>query len=217
MQNFEQPIRGSYHYVSVEPVGTNQFTAERHPHQIYGHHSGYDHALQQRSHDQKSLHSEAIPLRGSYQDTDHFYGKHKPFSRRCRCDFAATILCLLLYSMIVLGVGSFIYFSKAKENAEGWVDGKTVANAFAYALGLAAIAASLNEALIDRCWRRMKYQALRGSIRGSMRGSHLRAANFQLAEVLRRIMKRKISKRELGTLFSHILLRWGTLLGFSTI
>jgi hypothetical protein len=115
--------------------------------------------------------------------------------------------------MIVLSVGSFIYFSKAKQNAEGWVDSKTVADAFAYALGFAAITATLNEALIDRCWRCMKYQALRGS----MRGAHLCAANFQLSEVLRRILKRQISKRELGTLFSYVLLRWGTLVGFSTI
>lgn len=110
-------------------------------------------------------------------------------------------------------IASFILFSKAKRNEAGWVDGNTVALAFLTALALATLASSLNDTLVDRCWRRIRAQALRGH----MKGSHLRAANFQLSEAVKRIAQGKITKRELATLLSYALLRWGTIAGFPII
>lgn len=214
MQNQERSHRGRYHHGNANRLEADHFTGQQiQPSQAYGLRNENEYPLQQTPRAQKEFDSETVPLRESYQPRDQANRSYKPLSRRCRCDYAATILCLLLYVMLVLSVGSFIYFSKAKQNAEGWVDGKTVADAFAYALGFAALAATLNEALIDRCWRRVRSQALRGSVTGA----HLRAANFQLLDVLRRIVKRKITKRELATLLSYVLLRWGTLLAFSSI
>lgn len=144
------------------------------------------------------------------QREDHRYRK---LSRRCRCDCAAVTLCLLIWILMALSIASYIFFSKAKKNEAGWVGGDTVALAFVAGLGFAAVGAILNDTLFDRCWRRIRAQALRGN----MRGSHLRAANFQLFDAFKRILKGKITKRELATLLSHFLLRFGTIAGFPII
>lgn len=159
--------------------------------------------------------SEYFPLTGAASPSPQKKGDHKyrKLSRRCRCDCAALTLLLGIWILIAGAIASFIFFSKARRNEAGWVDGNTVALAFVVALGCSAVAAILNDALVDRCWRRIRAQALRGS----MRGSHLRAANFELVAALKRIVTGKITKRELATLFSYTLLRWGTLSGLPII
>jgi hypothetical protein len=166
------------------------------------------------SYDNKQLPVEAIPLRNPYVPRDAQPSKdYEKLSRRCRCDLAALTLCILIWLLIAASIYGFVLNNKARRNTEGWVDGATIANGFAYLLGLSAIAITLNEALIDRAWRRIKFQALRGSVSGN----HLRAANFQLLDTLKRLMGRKLSMREFATFVSYSLLRWGTMLSFATL
>lgn len=159
--------------------------------------------------------SEYFPLTGpaTPQPSYERDQRYRKLSRRCRCDCAALTLCVLVWLLIAGSIASFILFSKATRNEAGWVDGDTVALAFLTALACAAVAAILNDALVERCWRRIRAQALRGGVSGA----HLRAANFELSGAIKRIAQGKISKRELATLCSYTLLRWGTLSGFPII
>jgi hypothetical protein len=138
---------------------------------------------------------------------------YRDLSRKFRCDCGTIMLCLMIWSLIALSILSFIFFSKAKANANGWVDGNAVALAFITSISFSTIAGTFNETLMDRCWKRVRTQALRGRVRGS----HLRAANFDLSNTAKRLLLFRITKREIAMFMSYALLRWGTLVSFSVI
>jgi len=139
--------------------------------------------------------------------------EYKEASKRFRCDCAALTLCVLVWLLITASVAGLIFLTKAKANSAGWIDGQTVAGSFVFLLGFSAISATVNEALIDRIWRRIRTHALRGELSGD----RLRAANFQLMDALKRAFTGKISRREFGILISTFLLRWGSAAAFSCL
>jgi hypothetical protein len=170
-----------------------------------------DHIPYKQEHPQ----AEVLPLTStapSHHAPPHI-SKLEKLSTRFRCDCAALTLCIVIWTLIAGSIASYVALYKLYQTSDGLMSTDDLMTTFVYGLGLAALGASLNEALVDRTWRRIKAQALRGSVKGD----YLRAANFQLMDCLKRLFKGKLSKRELFTLVAYALLRWGTAFSFSSI
>ena len=132
---------------------------------------------------------------------------------RFRCDCAALTLCMIIWILTVGSIASFVGFYNEWKGPDGFMGTDALIVTFLYGIGLSTLAASFNEALVDRTWRRIKSQALRGSVKGD----YLRAANFQLLNCVKRLFAGKLSKRELFTLAAYALLRWGSTFSFASI
>lgn len=139
--------------------------------------------------------TDSIPLMSVHSNTpQHSSRGYKEASKRFRCDCAALTLCLFVWLLITASVVGLIFLTKAKANSAGLIDGQTVAGSFVFLLGFSAISATVNEALIDRVWRRIRTHALRGEVSAA----RLRAADFQLVDTLKRVITGEISRREFG-------------------
>lgn len=217
MQAFTHQSRG---YRPLEAQQTPKWQQQQNYNQQYRPYSPYTETLHEQPsplcprYDGNATATDSLPLvsvhPNSLQSSSREY---KEVSRKWRCDCTALTLCTLVWLLIAASVAGLILLTKAKRNAAGWIDGQTVANAFAFLLGFSAIAATFNEALIDRIGRRIKSHALRGHVQGD----HLRASNFQLVDALKRLITGRISRRELGILVSTSLLRWGSAAAFSCL
>jgi hypothetical protein len=132
---------------------------------------------------------------------------------RFRCDCAALTLCIVIWILMAGSIASFVGFYNLWRRPDGFMGTDALWATMLYGIGLYTLAAVVNEALIDRTWRRVKAQTLRGGINGD----YLRAANFQLMDCIKRLFRGRLTRREFSTLVSYALLRWGTSFSFSSI
>ncbi|KAH0537509.1 hypothetical protein FGG08_005684 [Glutinoglossum americanum] len=129
--------------------------------------------------------------------------------KRRRPDIWSLIILLGTWIALVLSTLT-IWGHSGKGNALSFGE---VDLAFRSSLLPGLVAAILNEVLLDRSWRRITREVLRGP----MSANRLRAANFSWPSYLKRAFLCRLSLEELKSLGSYILLRWGTVVSQATV
>jgi hypothetical protein len=140
--------------------------------------------------------------------------KHR---KRRRLDYFNILLTLAVWVFLTLACLVLLYYSYAasQRDSDGGigVTGTEIGQVILLSSAPLLIATVLNEVLVERCWRRVVYAALgnnAGSFTDAKKAVHLRAANFEWIGILKRIFTHELSWRDLRSLVSYGLLRWGT-------
>lgn len=82
------------------------------------------------------------------------------------------------------------------------------------------LATVLNEVIVERCWRRVVQAALGDnaySFTDKQMGKHLRAANFEWLNIMKRLCTNELSWHDFRSMLSYGLLRWGTAISIASV
>ena len=82
------------------------------------------------------------------------------------------------------------------------------------------LATVLNEVIVERCWRRVVQAALGDnaySYTDEQMGKHLRAANFEWLNIMKRLCTNELSWHDFRSMLSYGLLRWGTAISIASV
>ena len=137
-----------------------------------------------------------------------------------------TTIWLLLAVWASLIISSVILLWRAHSVTQTKSDGGSaatpaeVAETITLPLPALLVATVLNEALIDRCWRRVVYSALSSRnipIPNVHLARNLRAANFGWVNFVKRAFQWRLSLRDWRSIISYCLLRWLTAVSLASV
>lgn len=132
-------------------------------------------------------------LMGAFQSNRH----RRDFDCVTFLLWISTITCVISGGAALLGMN----------DAEDWRQHHKLRSFYVTSTIFLVFASVFNEAFLDRCWRRVTLQALRGP----SCAASFRAANFSLRSTVQRALTLSLSRRELAVGFAYLFLRGGTL------
>ncbi|KAF2667469.1 hypothetical protein BT63DRAFT_292958 [Microthyrium microscopicum] len=165
----------------------------------------------------------ASPMKRPEQLTEEILSRRLPAKRRT-LDWATILLTIAVWIFLTAACLVLLYFShKASQtrSAEGSsATGDEIALAIAVSSIPLLLATILNEVLVERCWRRVIHSALgigAEHLSDVQMGVYLRAANFQWVNIVKRMWRHEFSWRDLRSMASYGLLRWGTAISIASV
>lgn len=144
--------------------------------------------------------------------------------KRRRADYFTTVLLFAVWAFLTLSCVVLLYFalvvSQDSGDAGSNVTGSEIMGVIALAAPVILVATILNEVLVDRAWRRVIHAALGSnaeSYPNDKMSRHLRAANFEWLNMMKRLWTHELSWQDFRSMASYVLLRWGTAISIASI
>lgn len=145
-------------------------------------------------------------------------------SKRRRVDYFTTLLLFAVWALLTLSCVVLLYFalvvSQTSGDAGSNVTGLEIEGVIVLAAPFILVATILNEVLVDRAWRRVVHSALGAnadSYPNEKMSRHLRAANFEWLNLMKRLWTHELSWQDFRSMASYVLLRWGTAISIASI
>ncbi|TLD37988.1 hypothetical protein E2P81_ATG03663 [Venturia nashicola] len=144
--------------------------------------------------------------------------------RRRNADYFTTVLLLAVWAFLTLSCVVLLYFALVVSQESGDegsnVTGEEIMGVIMLAAPFILVATALNEVLVDRAWRRVIHAALGAnaeSYPNAKMSRHLRAANFEWLNIMKRLWTHELSWLDFRSMASYVLLRWGTAISIASI
>lgn len=151
---------------------------------------------------------------------------YKPYKNpiRRRADYLTTVLLLAVWGFLTTSCVVLLYYAIAASQDTGEAGTNVTEVEIHRAIILASpfilLATILNEVLVERAWRRVVHSALGSnakSYRDDKMSRHLRAANFEWLNLMKRLWTHELSSQDFRSMASYGLLRWGTAISIASI
>jgi hypothetical protein len=139
-------------------------------------------------------------------------------------DYFTILLTGAVWTFLTMACVVLLFFSYAvsQTNSEGGigVTGDEIAGVIVLSSAPLLLATVLNEVLVERSWRRVVHAALgddAASFTNSQMGKHLRAANFEWLNVMKRLWTHELSWHDVRSMASYGMLRFGTAISIASV
>jgi hypothetical protein len=143
--------------------------------------------------------------------------------KRRKADYFTIFLAVAVWTTLTLSCVVLLFFtySASASNSDGGtgITGTEIGSVIMLSSAPLLIATVLNEVLVERCWRRVVYAALgdAASFTDVQMGVHLRAANFEWLNIMKRLWTHELSWWDFRSMASYGLLRWGTAISIASV
>jgi hypothetical protein len=144
--------------------------------------------------------------------------------KRRRADYLTILLLLAVWTFLTMSCLILLFFAyvASQDNGEGGtnVTGEEIMGVIMLSAPFLLLATVLNEVLVERAWRRVVHSALgsnAGTYHNDKMSRHLRAANFEWLNLIKRLWTHELSWQDFRSMASYGLLRWGTAISIASI